>query len=355
MNRLTEPTVIFRCDGGNLPETGTGHIRRCLNLAIYLRDTYKVNSRFIIRDLDGEPPLVLHHRFAVHLLPPVSDWETPAMRIVKRVNPQLVVVDMLDNGGKFLKLLHDQAPAIPTITMDDLGMGLDYASCGINSILEDERAEFNGEDFVILASGEESAKVIKDEVKEVFLSFGGFDFGGLTAKALRSLTLLDEKLEVTALVGRSYNNEEKLLGIASGSNIRRLDIVRETSNIGYLLKKSDISIVAGGLTLYESMHCGLPTMVLCQYDHQVGTAAKFQSKGAAINLGLGEKVDDEFVSSQVKALIDDYDKRKNLSETAAGLVDGKGLRRVAEIINTLANHRFQVSKARVKVSELTKV
>ena len=39
--------VIFRCDGGNVPEIGTGHIYRCLTIAKFL-ETKKIKKKNIL-------------------------------------------------------------------------------------------------------------------------------------------------------------------------------------------------------------------------------------------------------------------------------------------------------------------
>ena len=347
MNRINKPTVMFRCDGGNIPEIGTGRIRRCLNLAICLRGVYKINSRFIIRDLDGEPPRVLHHRFAVHLLPPVSDWEISALRIIKRVAPQLVVVDALDKGGRFLRNLKTELPQIPTITLDDTGEGLEYATCSINGMLESSKANYNGPDYAIILSGDETPAGVRPDVGEVFLSFGGYDHNNLTLKALEALTKLKRPLNVTALVGASFHDERKLLDLADKSEIGRLDIIRESPNIGSLLKKSDIGIVSGGITLFEAMHCGIPSLVISQYELQTATAARFHLKNAVIDLGLGESIDTGKISESVESLINDYSRRKALSQRAAELVDGRGLWRIAEIVNVIARPEAVAAKRKL--------
>ena len=36
--------VLFRCDGANIPEIGTGHIFRCLTIAKYLKKNFKLRN-----------------------------------------------------------------------------------------------------------------------------------------------------------------------------------------------------------------------------------------------------------------------------------------------------------------------
>ncbi len=344
MKTPNKPLVVFRCDGGDLPETGTGHIRRCLNLAIHLRNSYNIESRFIIRDLNGRPPFVINYKFAVHLLPPVNEWQPLALKIVDRLNPQLVVVDMLDKGDTFLKILKEKLPDIPTLTFDDTDDGIKNASISINGIMEHPAADFSGPDYVILSSGSEAPMIPRREVKEIFLCFGGYDHNHLTKKSIKALCNLNRKIKVTAVVGHSFSYDTSDPNSYSCANILGLDIIRETSNIGYLIKKADIGIVSGGLTLYEALHCGLPTIALNQYRHQTETAENFAKKGATINLGLGSETNIETIAEAVKSLMNNYAQRMALSKQARGLVDGKGLHRIAEIINNALSAKQSFEK-----------
>jgi len=324
-------------------------------LALHLRNHYGIDSRFIIRDLDGEPPQVLKHRFAVHLLPPVSEWEPLATRIVQRVSPRVVVVDMLSGGGKFLKMLRSEALDLKTITMDDRGEGLKYAMFSINAILETSEATFCGPDYAIISSSSECPLVPRAKVEEVLLCFGGYDHNGLTVKALKSIVGMGKCLNVTALIGSAFHNENELLDLAASGKIGRFDIIKETSNIGFFLKRADIGIVSGGLTLFEAMHCGLPTMALCQYEHQVATSARYQKEGAVVNLGLGTRIDRSRIGGELESLIDDYPRRAALSKRAAELVDGKGLQRVAEIINAITKDNMIPAEVNIPRTKTIKV
>ena len=40
--------VVFRCDGGNVPEIGTGHIHRCKTIANFLKQNLKIKNKEII-------------------------------------------------------------------------------------------------------------------------------------------------------------------------------------------------------------------------------------------------------------------------------------------------------------------
>ena len=40
--------IVFRCDGGNVPEIGTGHIYRCQTIANFLKKNLKIKNKEII-------------------------------------------------------------------------------------------------------------------------------------------------------------------------------------------------------------------------------------------------------------------------------------------------------------------
>jgi spore coat polysaccharide biosynthesis predicted glycosyltransferase SpsG len=339
MNRINEPTIVFRCDGNGVDECGNYHINRCLKLALSLRERFRISSRFIIRDLSSEPQRLLKNRFVVHLLPPVEAWEQSALKIVNRIDPELTVIDMGDNGERFLELLHENRPELTTMVLDSSGGSLDRADYSINALIDNPRAACNGPEYAIVETGDQSPQVVRKSSREILICLNDQEGEQTVLKALESVIELKSPLDVTVLVNDGFNDSEKLLRIASNRLSGRLDIIKGTSNIGYFLKKTDVGIVSGDPIMFEAMHCGLPSIVLNRDREQLRYSEKFQSRGAVINLGLVSQVERTKLTKALDMLVDNYPRRLALSRKAVKLVDGQGLRRLTEIINMLVTQK----------------
>ncbi|MBD3234926.1 MAG: hypothetical protein GF315_14485 [candidate division Zixibacteria bacterium] len=130
---MNTPIVVFRCD---FIKTDNGRIDRaqkCMELALCLRENYGINSRFIVQDLNGEPPPVLEHKFAVHLIPPFMNWEGTASKIIKKLSPELLIVNLDVPVGSFMNLLARRCPLLKTINIDAKGNGSEYSPIRVNS------------------------------------------------------------------------------------------------------------------------------------------------------------------------------------------------------------------------------
>jgi UDP-2,4-diacetamido-2,4,6-trideoxy-beta-L-altropyranose hydrolase len=98
------------------------------------------------------------------------------------------------------------------------------------------------------------------------------------------------------------------------------------------MMESDISISAGGITLYELAATGTPTIVLCEEPFEVETAKRMEKAGMCINLGYAKNLNKNGLTSTVLSLIRDKKQRENMSKKGKALVDGRGVHRVTRII-----------------------
>ena len=108
-----------------------------------------------------------------------------------------------------------------------------------------------------------------------------------------------------------------------------------TENYFKILLKADIAILSGGLTIFNAIYGGVPSIAIPQYQHQLKTLKKLKSykaiKMGSENIILNEK---KFLY-ETNLLINSYNERLKLSNNAKNLIDGKGSKRVVKIIKSL--------------------
>lgn len=122
-------------------------------------------------------------------------------------------------------------------------------------------------------------------MQKVVISLGGSDPRGLLLKAVSAILEADH-LHILAVTGKASRIEEQI-------EAEHIQFIRHTDQLPARLSEADLAIVAGGMTLYEAVCIGVPSIVLSQVDHQAVTAARFAQKGACHHLGLGELVDEK--------------------------------------------------------------
>ncbi len=90
-----------------------------------------------------------------------------------------------------------------------------------------------------------------------------------------------------------------------------------------------LALVTGGMTVYECMAVGVPTVVFPQLTNLVEEAAWFSERGCIENLGFDGGLEPAAVAAAAARLLTDHALAKHMSERARGLIDGRGALRVA--------------------------
>lgn len=322
--------LLFRCDGGQIPEVGTGHLHRCLLLAKYHMERYRSQASFLMReDKDGEAlvrgsgvPITLE------LIPAGAEELAVLGEAMERLRPDVCVIDQVKVADGVLELCRRQGVISVTLDADEAAVA--EADVAINAILENPRTPYSGPGFVVLpeagpggAGNEGSGNGFC-----VFVSAGGYDRGGLAPRIVAALRRLPEIARI-----RVATTSGELAAQCAAAADGRIEVVEGAPELHPLLRGADLAVVSGGLTLFEAMRMGVPSVVLAQYPHQAVTAQRYATRGAAVALGLAGRMLESQVEQAVAALLSAPQQRRRLGRAASRLVDGQGLRRVAELIH----------------------
>jgi UDP-N-acetylglucosamine:LPS N-acetylglucosamine transferase len=108
------------------------------------------------------------------------------------------------------------------------------------------------------------------------------------------------------------------------------------------LRRAEVAVVAGGVTLYEAAALGTPSVALAVADAQQITIRGFALRGAAVDGGLaGDSRSIERAACTVASLLGDPARAARLGDAGARLVDGRGAFRVADAIRQLARRHAE--------------
>jgi spore coat polysaccharide biosynthesis predicted glycosyltransferase SpsG len=109
------------------------------------------------------------------------------------------------------------------------------------------------------------------------------------------------------------------------------------------LAESDVAVVGGGVTLYEACAIGAPAVALAVVPEQRAAIRAFAARGAATDAGA--LADGALAvgrtAAAVAGLLGDAPARRRRSAAARRLIDGRGARRVAARMRSLARTAAQ--------------
>ena len=301
--------IGFVVDAG--PGVGYGHVVRCLRIAEGLTRDAKIDfyplsepcARFLSdRDFsvrfDNQP----HFPALV-----VSD--------LCRVHP---VTDMIRSQG------------CQHISIRDLGL----AQCDSDVVIDGsitqaipydrmpDRKMFVGPDYTVVDPWQQQRSKADDEV---FVTLGG----GVDSEYLSTVVnaLADQGFKVCATQGFDTT--------PSNSTIPRNPLVRWIHNrdeIHQAVSRCLFAISNAGISLYEMLAAGVPTIALSADELQLKTAVAFEERGAVENAGVMSALHPNEVVERAREMRETPSLMNRLAEAGRRLVDGQGLFRVREIV-----------------------
>ncbi|MDP2127603.1 MAG: UDP-2,4-diacetamido-2,4,6-trideoxy-beta-L-altropyranose hydrolase [Pseudohongiella sp.] len=358
--------VVFRTDASM--HIGSGHVVRCLTLADELARR-NAHCLFVCRPLPGHMIDYIRGRgYEVMVLPYTEadsaestiksgtsyehllgvHWAIDAEQtksLLSSADTDWLIVDHyaidsrweIDLEPKFGKLLaiDDIAnrPHIADVLLDQnyndrnrylglvprdsvLLLGPDYA------LIRPEYAEFR-------AQRPELADSVK---KRVFVYFGGSDSNDLTGKTIEALSYPEViNLDVDVVVGANYLYFERLNSLALSRGRTRIHEPR--LHLADLMSQADIAVGAGGVTNWERICIGLPSLVVTLADNQIPISRILHELGVIDLIGQSVSIDVEAIRQALQVEIRTGRIRSKRMEALA-LCDGLGVQRVAEVLLT---------------------
>ncbi|WP_324615304.1 UDP-2,4-diacetamido-2,4,6-trideoxy-beta-L-altropyranose hydrolase [Nesterenkonia sedimenti] len=168
-------------------------------------------------------------------------------------------------------------------------------------------------------------------VSRLLINLGGVDKDNFTEQllvALETLTDVNESFTVDVVMGPTAPHLEAVQQTASKSPWR-ITVHAGTSKMAKIMSEADVAIGAGGGTSWERCCMGLPTIVAVLAENQRRLADKLEEAGVARRLDM-----DDLPASLTHAwrVIADDARRREMSQRAAQLVDGRGVERVSEVL-----------------------
>lgn len=326
--------ILFRCDGGSIPEIGTGHVTRCLLLADELKKYRGNEVAFLANEGPCGAQRVRSQGYPVYGIEANEDIGKKTIEAISHFRPDIVSVDCLATDADYMR--HIKETGVLLVTLDDSGAGRAFADIRINPIVGVDDSDYEGYEYLALAPINTASRRHHRNGNNVFVCFGGFDCSDITEKFLRIVNDSDIPAHFHVVVGEPYDNLHALKDRYRDN--KGISLYQNPSHFLDLLSQSDIAVVSGGLTLFQAVSNGIPTITIPQYEHQVKTAKKLEALGVAINAGMLPELNSQLLVDRLRKWLHENKRRPPLPGEGRELIDGLGTMRVAEsmaIVNKL--------------------
>ena len=341
-----KPAVLFHCAGSR--KLGLGHLYRCRMLFDNLAGNGSLlttgpdpdAAKFL--DSSGLPWRQLEERLTGEALG-LELAETAA-----NAGARFVVLDCKDNSREFVMALRQSG--LRVVDLEDNGPGRLAADVLIDPHIQPDSHEAAypgradccfGPDWALIdpvyarlhreINADGAHRTGNSGPLNVTVSLGGSDPSGLTARIVELLAKVETGLAIDLVLGPAATADP-----SPEASSHRLTVHRGIPDLAGLLTHCGLAFVSGGITMFESLCLGVPTVVVPQHEEQYLNASRLARHGTII---VAPPPGDEEAAVGLEVVVRETcaDSALRSSIGAAGfpLVDGLGMERLASRLNWL--------------------
>ena len=176
-------------------------------------------------------------------------------------------------------------------------------------------------------------KKIKNNIKSIFINFGGGnDCGGILRVLNALFNHTKEDVKFTIVSGQANPQNRELLKKMNKYTIERVKFLINPPHLASLMALCDIAIMAGGTATFEAASLGLPMLIIALNQSQEEQAKAWENLGVAIFCGKLSDINQQHVLNGFQKISALYQQKPNSMQRALNNFDGNGAMRLAEEI-----------------------
>lgn len=329
--------ILIRADANE--KIGTGHLMRCLSIACAFSDKGE-NVKFLTSDHRGDN-LIQSKGFDSICLDSIwTEMDNEGAEVVaNNYRPDLFLVDSYYVTEPYLQSLSSVTRLAYIDDMNSDYWDVDFLiNYNIFGTVMDHSKYRDSRTVLILgpryAPLRDEFKIVHNHqikpVTDVLISAGGADPEGITEKLMTGVCPVLRDIRFHFIIGSLNPRLDKIKSLASSNTILHIN----EQNMSSLMQSCDIAISAAGFTLYELCACGTPTIMYSLADNQLVAVKEFEKQGLMIDAGDCRNNEGfmQTIGDKLKYLIDNPEKRLQLSIRMQDLVDGSGCERLINSI-----------------------
>jgi spore coat polysaccharide biosynthesis predicted glycosyltransferase SpsG len=227
--------------------------------------------------------------------------------------PPLVITDLREGHGITAAIHRNDSRHI---SIHDLGLGQCHSDVAIDGSItrlfpytpDKDRKLFLGPQYMITRESVTRRKASNT----VLVTLGG----GSTARFAEDIAKHLSGLGMKAVMTQGFTGQSSM----------------SDSEFSEIMSSCCFAISASGVTLYDLLASGVPTIALAVDRFQLRTAAAFHELGAVLSGGLVDRLAPAALLRYCRDMLENRSLVQRLTQAGQTIVDGKGLSRVVEIV-----------------------
>ncbi|MBV69263.1 MAG: hypothetical protein CMJ08_05635 [Pelagibacterales bacterium] len=335
--KLPAINLVVRCNAGKSSEYGTGHLVRSIKIINFLSKK-KINKKvklFLVYYSDNQKIIkntlkqLKYSSCEIIKLKKLSE----EIKLMHRLEPHIVIFDTYNTSKKTIETLKNKNTYI--MTLDNKGKGNLLSDVSIFSLIEPKylgKVSYIGLKYLVLGNHISKKSLFKEKASRVAVSLGGYDKRGLIFKILEILPKISK--DPTYMLFTNHNNINRVKKIIKYKHYLdyKIEIYNYPNNYYSLVKLADIGIVSGGLTMFDFLNMGIPSLCLPQYKHQLLNIKNLAKQNIILQGSQDMYISKNLIIKNFNSLYESTKTRRLFFQKSKRLIDNNGLNRIFKII-----------------------
>ncbi len=330
----------FNLDTGKL--AGTGHFFRCLKIYEILKKKYnkKLNFYFLFKNFKDSKKIVNKY-----IKKNIITYDNKFKEKISFLRPgDLIINDTPNKIDKEFLSFCEKKSIKNLILIDHDKIKFKYNYFTINGIfyfkkiLEKKKNLFQGPKYIILDKKFSSIKKVKSKKFRILVTTGGTDNKNILLKIYNCLKNLPN-IYFYFVVGPGFKKNNPINKLKKNN----IFLIKNKVDLTKYYKNTDLSITAGGISMFESILTRNITLVTELYQNQKYSIKYLKKLGIIFVIGKKSII----FKKKLFVIVQKYIKEKSNKglnyPKKFNLIDGKSIFRIEKILHKVINEDKKLS------------
>jgi spore coat polysaccharide biosynthesis predicted glycosyltransferase SpsG len=335
-------SVVFFGYGGK--EMGMGHVVRIETLAkAFIEKCEGVEVTIVIPSYEeGVNHVYRTLGDSVNVVP--VDTEYARAETIPDNFPQcdVAIFDCLNNPPSRLKAAKKKTSVV--VTFDDTAEGVSETDIAFNplyvprvSIERDGVLMYDApgymplrEEFVAYRGRYHPERNVTAK-RRVLILQGGIDTWNGMTRIVKKLSEVRNDIIAVPVIGKAYAHFAEMQKTIAAVNME-VELKQNVSNMADVMTQCDAAISACGLSIFELICIGIPSLTLTDEEKELYTAERLAQCGCVIDLGRLAELANDRLEEGLHSVLDNTEMRRELSARGMQEIDGNGAMKVLQAI-----------------------
>ncbi len=321
--------VLFKFDVDSGKIAGTGHFMRCLTIYNLLKKHYKNkfkyyflfnnyhNSRNIVEKYINKKNIIIHKKNSFSKISFIK-------------SDDLIINDTPKKIDKFFIQYCKMIQLKNLILIDHDKINYPYKYLLINGIfflkkkIKDASNIYQGFKYILLDKRYASIKKRRFNSLKILITTGGTDNKNIIYKIYKCIKHITD-IKIYIIIGSGFKKNNPILKIKN----KNLYLIKNKKNLKPFFEKTNVSITAGGISMFESVCSKNITLVTELYKNQKYSIGVLKKLNMIKLIGKNNQIH----SNKIKKIITNLKEVKKIKyPNNFNLIDGKSMYRIEKIL-----------------------